>query len=242
MNRIKKLLFKLSPNAYYFLRDRFQFLSLQMSGEFRTIQSESSTLTGVEDTFIFTKRRLSTHQVKSEIFDLIAALQALEPATYVEIGVADGGTHLMIRRLCGTIRKTVAIDTDIRNKLLIDRLTSTRDSQYILGSSTSAKTRARFAKIFPEPGSLDVLFIDGDHSYEGVKSDFKCYHHYVRSGGYIVLHDIVEDWGQRYGRKTNKYTGGVPKYFAEIKGDYQHFTFVDDPEQDGFGIGVLIQP
>jgi predicted O-methyltransferase YrrM len=37
--------------------------------------------------------------------------------------------------------------------------------------------------------SLDLLFIDGDHSYEGVKSDWKAYKHFLRSGSTVVFHD-----------------------------------------------------
>jgi predicted O-methyltransferase YrrM len=38
---------------------------------------------------------------------------------------------------------------------------------------------------------LDLVFIDGDHSYSGVKSDIKKYHKYVKDNGYIVFHDII---------------------------------------------------
>ena len=38
---------------------------------------------------------------------------------------------------------------------------------------------------------LDVLFIDGDHSYDGVASDFAAYGPLVRQGGLIGFHDIV---------------------------------------------------
>ncbi len=41
----------------------------------------------------------------------------------------------------------------------------------------------------------DVLLIDGDHSYEGVKSDFDIYMPFVNKGGYIIFDDYrVEDW------------------------------------------------
>ena len=38
---------------------------------------------------------------------------------------------------------------------------------------------------------LDFLFIDGDHSYVGVRKDFEMYSSLVRKGGVIALHDIV---------------------------------------------------
>lgn len=41
------------------------------------------------------------------------------------------------------------------------------------------------------PVELDVLFIDGDHSYEGVEADFHRHIQRVRAGGVCFLHDPV---------------------------------------------------
>jgi hypothetical protein len=38
---------------------------------------------------------------------------------------------------------------------------------------------------------VDFLFIDADHSYEGIKKDFEMYSLLVRKGGIIAFHDIV---------------------------------------------------
>ncbi|MEI7682658.1 MAG: class I SAM-dependent methyltransferase, partial [Betaproteobacteria bacterium] len=46
-------------------------------------------------------------------------------------------------------------------------------------------------------GHLDLLFIDGDHSYEGVKSDWEAYRRLLRPGAIIVMHD----WGWAEGVK-----------------------------------------
>lgn len=35
----------------------------------------------------------------------------------------------------------------------------------------------------------DVLFIDGDHSYEGVKADYKHWIHTLKEGGQLIFHD-----------------------------------------------------
>lgn len=36
---------------------------------------------------------------------------------------------------------------------------------------------------------VDVLFIDGDHSYEGVKADWEAYKHLLGAGSVVVFHD-----------------------------------------------------
>ena len=65
---------------------------------------------------------------------------------------------------------------------------------------------------------IDFLFIDGDHTYEGVKSDFEMYSPLVRSGGLIALHDIVPG--------PEGCVGGVPKYWSELKAD--RFDIIDE--------------
>jgi predicted O-methyltransferase YrrM len=37
---------------------------------------------------------------------------------------------------------------------------------------------------------LDVLFIDGDHSYEGVKADWETYKGFLNPGSIVIFHDI----------------------------------------------------
>lgn len=53
-------------------------------------------------------------------------------------------------------------------------------------------------------GFIDVLLIDGDHSYEGVKSDFESWIDLVKEDGVIFMHDVHEA------------QFGVRDYFAEI--------------------------
>ena len=81
-------------------------------------------------------------------------------------------------------------------------------------------------------GALDLLFIDGDHSYEGVKQDFEMYSPLVRNGGLVVFHDIV--------KQTSEVNCNVKKFWDEIKDEYDYIEIITYPEQGGFGIGVLI--
>jgi predicted O-methyltransferase YrrM len=48
---------------------------------------------------------------------------------------------------------------------------------------------AVFAPSCPE--CIDLLFIDGDHSYNGVRADWQLFGPKVRSGGLILFHDYV---------------------------------------------------
>jgi len=69
-------------------------------------------------------------------------------------------------------------------------------------------------------GEVDLIFIDGDHSYEGCKEDV---FHYVpwnlRPGGYFILHDYFGWYDER--RQNNS---PVKKVIDEIisEGSFQH--------------------
>jgi predicted O-methyltransferase YrrM len=66
------------------------------------------------------------------------------------------------------------------------------ESQYSLVKALSQSDEA----IEALKGQLfDVLVIDGDHSYAGVKTDFDLYGSLVRRGGFIIFDDYdVKDW------------------------------------------------
>lgn len=45
-----------------------------------------------------------------------------------------------------------------------------------------------------EVSHVDLLFIDGDHTYEGVKADWEAYKQFMRVGSIVVFHDY--DWAE----------------------------------------------
>lgn len=77
---------------------------------------------------------------------------------------------------------------------------------------------------------LDLLFIDADHSYEGVKHDFLSYSPLVRPGGIVAFHDIAEH--------RQESGGDVPRFWNEVKMLHRHEEIIENREQ-GWGIGIL---
>jgi predicted O-methyltransferase YrrM len=67
-----------------------------------------------------------------------------------------------------------------------------------------AQSRAAAARW--KNGAIRLLFIDGDHSYEGVKADVEGWLPHVPAGGYVVFDDV-----------TPKYPG-VQRLTAEVTG------------------------
>ena len=78
---------------------------------------------------------------------------------------------------------------------------------------------------------IDVLFIDGDHTYAGVKADFDLWSPLVRPGGLVIFHDIL----------PHKHVAGceVDRLWGELKTRFPAIEFVENPEQGWAGIGVI---
>lgn len=82
----------------------------------------------------------------------------------------------------------------------------------------------------PEPA--DFAFIDGDHTYEGVKSVFQLYGPLVRTGGIIAFHDIFS--------RPDSPDIQVDRFWNEIKMSYSTDETVAPPETGRqIGIGII---
>lgn len=179
-------------------------------------------------------------QIESEICGLLELVAVRQPRRILEIGTARGGTLYLLSRATHPEALLVSVDISERN-YRADLLRSfARDRQRIellVGDSTAESTRAESRRLFPD--GVDLLFLDGDHSYEGISRDFELYWRLVQPGGMIVFHDIVEDNRTRHGIDTGGWTGGVPRFWAEVKQRHRYREFVRDWAQDGLGIGVI---
>lgn len=180
-------------------------------------------------------------QQRSEITRLLDILRQDPPRYICEIGTASGGTLFLLTKVCRPDALLLSVDLGLSFErcLLHARFASQKQRIVsIRGDSRTPQTLARVQSLL-NGHPLDLLFIDGDHSYAGVKSDFANYSPLVRPGGLIVLHDIVPDYGTRHGAPTGHYSGGVPKFWQELKTKHKTSEFIEDPEQDGYGIGII---
>ena len=82
---------------------------------------------------------------------------------------------------------------------------------------------------------VDILFIDGDHTYEGVKKDFEMYSPLVKEGGLILFHDIVDHTEVYPTCKVDKFWNDIKK---EAREEFEFYEFVAEPKTWG-GIGVI---
>jgi len=180
-------------------------------------------------------------QITPEICGLLSLLAQNQPKTVLEIGTCRGGTLYLFTKVAAPTATLVSVDLNVPNQDLLGSFA--RNQQKIVlfeGNSTDPEIIASVKEALPN--EVDFLFIDGDHSYTGLAKDFKNYAPLVKPGGLIAFHDIVEDNETRYGIVTGGWAGGVPRFWDEIKKDYEHTEFINDPQQDGSGIGVLYTP
>jgi len=196
-------------------------------------------LRGFGDYFQFSRKVFKLVQVQSEIEGFINLVSSISPVIVCEIGTRSCGTSFLLSQAVNSVNTFIGLDLYVSNWSQFR--TFARAGQHIsalTGSSYEPATVQRVEQILAGR-KIDVLFIDGDHSYDGAKKDFQMYHHLVRDGGLIALHDIMPDQREKHGRTTGPYSGGVPKLWSKIKPAYPHHEFVGSADQEGFGIGAI---
>ena len=105
---------------------------------------------------------------------------------YLEIGSAAGGSAFIINHFLKP-DKIVIVDDNQHPKAHI-RPYILRDIPHveIIGNSHDTATASR---VYDMGVLFDILLIDGDHFYEGVKADVETYGEFLRPGGFLIFHD-----------------------------------------------------
>jgi hypothetical protein len=179
-------------------------------------------------------------QVSSELLRLLRIVEQLRPRTVLEIGTANGGTLFPFCRLA--TRDALLISVDLpgggfgpgysawRVPLYKSFASPCQTLHLVRGDSHSDATFQTVTSLL-NGRRVDLLFIDGDHTYEGVKCDFERYAPLVPAGGLIAFHDISAHPAS---------TGcEVSRLWRELKVKYEYEEFIEDPNQGWAGIGVI---
>ncbi|PAS96162.1 MAG: hypothetical protein CGU28_09785 [Candidatus Dactylopiibacterium carminicum] len=159
--------------------------------------------------------------------------EAARPACVVELGTHYGTSYFAfcqaVERL-GINSRCFAVDTwkgdehaSIYGEEVFAQVHEHNQAQY---SSFSRLVRSTFDEALPHfpDASIDLLHIDGLHTYEAVKHDFESWLPKLSSRAVVVMHDSnVRERGF-----------GVFKFFAELAQRYPHFE-----SAHGHGLGVV---
>ena len=179
-------------------------------------------------------------QIKEEISQLLQFLKEKKLKVILEIGTANGGTLFCFCKIAGDDAKIISIDLPGGEfgggypKWKIPLYKSfARENQktYLIRADSHRQETLEKVKNILNDKKVDFLFIDGDHTYQGVKKDFEMYYSLVKKDGIIGFHDIVS------GPEEN--VGEVPKFWKEIKQRSKYQEIIKKREQGGYGIGII---
>jgi len=166
-------------------------------------------------------------------------LASLAPRSYLEIGVRHGGTFVLTTEYLGRVTglgRSVAVDLGAPPTIL--GYVSKGPGRTFLQLNSRAPD---FTAFLCREGPFDVVFIDGDHSPEGVRRDVETVTPYARA---LVLHDIVSDvypgpgavWREMRAEQQDHYV------FTEFVTQYDEVVERTGKRWMGIGVAVRLGP
>ena len=180
-------------------------------------------------------------QNKTELKLLLKFVSEIQPKVVVEIGLHRGYSLLdWYRAFKPELLIGVEIDTSQLDQEALAEIRAGAELIILDGDSTSEEVR-NLIKEKLNGKEIDFLYIDGDHHYECVKSDFRFYSDLVRKGGIVGLDDIM--------LTDYKYVDSgveVNRFWIELvaPAGTKSYVFWDETQISGFGTGdgVWIKP
>lgn len=201
-------------------------------------------------------------QLREEIASLSELVADQDPDIVMEIGTHNGGTFYIWSRCFASASQFVSLDLpggrfgggyQQRKTRIYESFAPSKSTEFVRADSHDEGTLERISDILQ--GQIDFLFIDGDHTYEGVKSDFEMYKPLVSDDGIIALHDIVEHPNteqevydridesgieDRHIYWTESHPDcNVHQFWSELTEKYETSEFISHPMQTWGGIGVV---
>jgi predicted O-methyltransferase YrrM len=152
-------------------------------------------------------------QVPDEITELlIFLLSENKSGNFLEIGSAAGGMTFLLNKYLKFDNIVIIDDNQHPHfKLREQILSGIKRTEYI--GNSQLKDSIDFVENLHI--KFDIIFIDADHSYNGVKTDTLNYFKFLKDDGYIVYHDTLSYDGVK--RWNNELDNGFIQYFKNIK-------------------------
>jgi cephalosporin hydroxylase len=187
-------------------------------------------------------RRRGTIRANQNVFEisnLYEIVVAKRPEVVVEIGTSKGGTLYLWSRAAAAGATLISIDlpggcgTVTRgHRRVYQSFGDHRGIQtHTLACDSHADAARAEVRAILGGRKVDFLFIDGDHSYEGVKADFFDYARLMHADGLIAMHDIAIP-------ETHP-TITVGRFWKELEGGKFDIEAIVDPDRESPGIGVV---
>lgn len=215
----------LPPYAMFKIRDVDQHYSLDELVNF---------------TFTWCLGVIKPSQVRYEILELLKILDKTKPKFVLEIGTANGGTLFLFSHVASEDAIIISIDLPggrfgggyFEFKAPLYKSFALKSQRlHLIRADSHKRSTLEEVKAILNGRNIDFLFIDGDHTYEGVKKDFEMYSPLTKKNGVIVLHDIIA--------RSPEIDFGVSRFWNEIKSKYEHIEIVKNWNQKWAGIGLV---
>lgn len=160
-------------------------------------------------------------------------IDLLRPASIVELGTRNGVSYCAFCQAVhqlGVPARCVAVDswlgdahTGAYGPSVLTELHAHHDPLYGSFSRLLQSTFDEAAMSFPD-ASVDLLHMDGLHTYDAVRHDFETWLPKLSPRGVVLFHDIAE----------HERGFGAWRFWAELSSRYPSFAF-----HHGHGLGVL---
>lgn len=179
----------------HFLRRRLALPALTLSDLFDDFDRQTVTLSKLP--------RGSWSTPTQDIVMLLKLALCAKPKQLLEIGSFRGYTAFYLAQNVGPDARIVTVDRYPEH------------GEAYRQTAEAGRIERRVGDMAPglfandPPGSFDLIFIDADHSYAGVRRDTELALPLISASGYIAWHDYA-NWGY-----FNGYNG-VPEYLKEI--------------------------
>jgi cephalosporin hydroxylase len=189
---------------------------------------------------------LDLKQSSPEFLELLDTLEKSNVSSVIEIGSHKGGSLFVWAQLIKSESAAFLCSIDLPggdfggglkggNDALFEAFCADGQDLLVLrGDSHSPEVLRQLDEYLGAEKKVDFLFIDGDHTYQGVRQDFLMYKRFVNTGGFVAFHDIIQ--------RDDYPSIEVWKFWDELKLDpsneIQEFVNTN-PRHRTIGIGLL---
>lgn len=181
-------------------------------------------------------RRHRALQKPLELFAYLRFLRSHRIERCLEIGTWWGGMFFAHAASTSSTGHVIAVDAfppESPDNMTARFRALARATQRVtcIWRDSHTEATARDVMSALEGAPIDLLFLDGDHSPEGIADDYERYAPLVRTGGLIAFHDIDASGDS-----------GVPAIWQSLRARHEHVELIDRRHAPhGLGIGVIVK-